>query len=237
MGSHPIHTARWTLPSQNGIDSLRYEESVSIPELKDDEVLVEMHAASINYRDLVITKVSHSNNKPIITLTCALFLTNPQSAETFPLSPSLIPGSDGSGKVFLTGSSVSSCKTGDRVITHLVPSIGPTKFPTMSSISTGMGQQVNGTLTQYAIFPESCLVRAPKTLSFEQAATLTCSGLTAWNACMGLKGRETKKGDWVLVQGSGGVSVAALQVSLRFFIGLSRATKKTSRKKRETIIR
>lgn len=58
MGSHSIHTARWVLPSQNGIDSLRYEDSVSIPNLMDDEVLVEMHAASINYRDLVITKVS-----------------------------------------------------------------------------------------------------------------------------------------------------------------------------------
>lgn len=99
----------------------------------------------------------------------------------------------------------------------------------MSSISTGMGQQVNGTLTQYAAFPESCLVHAPKKLSFEQAATLTCSGLTAWNACMGLKGREVKKGDWVLVQGSGGVSIASLQVSLQFLIlGLSRAANPTT---------
>ncbi|TID27542.1 zinc-binding alcohol dehydrogenase-like protein [Venturia nashicola] len=192
MGNHPTHTARWTLPSQNGIESLRYEESAAIPDLNDYEVLVEMHAASINYRDLVITK----------------------SAENFPLSPSLIPGSDGSGKVILTGSSVSSFKIGDRVVTHLVPFTEPTTFPTLSSISTGMGQQLNGTLAQYAVFPESCLLHAPKNLSSKQTATLTCSGLTAWNACMGLKGREVKKGDWVLVQGSGGVSVAALQFAV-----------------------
>jgi NADPH:quinone reductase-like Zn-dependent oxidoreductase len=94
----------------------------------------------------------------------------------------------------------------------MVPSIGLTTFPTMASISSGMGQKVNGTLARYAVFPESCLVHAPKNVSFEQAATLTCSALTAWNAVMGLKGREVSKGDWVLIQGSGGVSVAALQV-------------------------
>lgn len=98
----------------------------------------------------------------------------------------------------------------------MIPYIEPTSFPTIASISSGMGQQINGTLTQYAVFPESCLVHAPKNLSYKQAATLTCSGLTAWNACMGLKGREVKKGEWVLLQGSGGVSVAALQVSLDF---------------------
>jgi NADPH:quinone reductase-like Zn-dependent oxidoreductase len=84
----------------------------------------------------------------------------------------------------------------------------------MISINAGMGEQVNGTLTRYAVFPQSCLVHAPKNLRFEQSATLTCSGLTAWNAVMGLKGREVGKGDWVLVQGSGGVSVAALQVCI-----------------------
>ena len=99
----------------------------------------------------------------------------------------------------------------------MVPNIGSTTFPTMASISSGMGEQVDGTLTEYAIFPQSCLVHAPKNVSFEQAATLTCSALTAWNAVMGLKGREVNRGDWVLVQGSGGVSVAALQVSLSTF--------------------
>ncbi|QDS67550.1 hypothetical protein FKW77_003010 [Venturia effusa] len=189
MSVLPTHTARWTLPTQNGIDSLKYEGSASIPDLREEEVLVEMHAASINYRDLVITK----------------------SAESFPLSPSLIPGSDGSGRILRTGTAVSSFKAGDKVVTHMVPSIDPTMFPTMSAIRTGMGQQVDGTLAQYAVFHVSCLIHAPKNLSYEQAATLTCSGLTAWNACMGLKGRGVKQGDWVLVQGSGGVSVAALQ--------------------------
>lgn len=58
MESKVTHTARWILPSQNGIDSLTFEENAPIPELGPEEVLVKMHAASINYRDLVITKVS-----------------------------------------------------------------------------------------------------------------------------------------------------------------------------------
>lgn len=54
----------------------------------------------------------------------------------------------------------------------------------------------------------------PANLDFLQASTLTCSGLTAWNALFGVESLKPKKGDWVLVQGTGGVSIAALQVSL-----------------------
>jgi len=59
-------------------------------------------------------------------------------------------------------------------------------------------------------------MKMPSNLSFEQAATLTCSALTAWNALFGLRGRELKAGEWVLVQGTGGVSIAALQVRRPF---------------------
>jgi NADPH:quinone reductase-like Zn-dependent oxidoreductase len=82
----------------------------------------------------------------------------------------------------------------------------------MEDISSGLGQRVNGTLCRTGVFHYSALVEIPESLTFEEAATLTCSGLTAWNALMGLKGREVKDGDWILVQGTGGVSVAALQV-------------------------
>lgn len=88
MSSHPTHTARWTLPSQHGIDSLRYEESAAIPNLKNDEVLVEMHAASINYRDLVITKVRPIQGSPIFVLYATqVFLTKPTERRKFPALP------------------------------------------------------------------------------------------------------------------------------------------------------
>ena len=84
-------------------------------------------------------------------------------------------------------------------------------LPTMAHIAAGLGHGMNGTLTTQGVFPESCLVKFNERLSFSEAATLSCSGITAWNSLFGLKGNEVKTGDWVLVQGSGGVSVNALQ--------------------------
>jgi NADPH:quinone reductase-like Zn-dependent oxidoreductase len=129
------------------------------------------------------------------------------------IAPNIVPGSDGAGIVKATGSLVSQFKTGDKVCTHMVPFILDDHLPTHALISACMGEHVHGTLREVGVFDESCLVSMPKNLSFEQAATLTCSALTAWNGLFGLKGRGLKKGDWVLTQGTGGVSIAALQVS------------------------
>lgn len=87
-------------------------------------------------------------------------------------------------------------------------------FPTAADISSGLGQVAEGTIQEYGVFDETALVSMPTNLSFEQAATLTCSGLTAWNALFG-GGRMVGKGDTVLTQGTGGVSIAALQVILK----------------------
>lgn len=137
--------------------------------------------------------------------------------------PDIIPGSDGSGIVLSTGANVTSFKPGDRVVTHLVPSQFPShpelyplsdlSFPHMGHICAGLGQELDGTLTTHGLFKASCLVKLTGRVTFEQAATFPCSGITAWNAVMGLQGKQVKKGDWVLVQGTGGVSVAAMQVS------------------------
>lgn len=81
----------------------------------------------------------------------------------------------------------------------------------MTDINQGLGQIEHGTLREYGVFHENALIHMPKNLSFEQAATLTCSGLTAWNALFG-GGRGPKKGDCILTQGTGGVSIAAMQV-------------------------
>ena len=80
------------------------------------------------------------------------------------------------------------------------------------SLSTGLGGSLNGTLRQFAVFEEDGLVLAPKNLSSLESSTLTCAALTAWNALHGL--RALKSGEWVVTQGTGGVSIAAIQFAL-----------------------
>jgi NADPH:quinone reductase-like Zn-dependent oxidoreductase len=101
---------------------------------------------------------------------------------------------------------------------HMVPDMPDHLLPGFEDVAGGLGQASDGTLRELAVFPEEGLVRMPDNMTFEQAATLPCSGLTAWNALMGLRGREVKSGDYVLVQGTGGVSVAALHVSLNILM-------------------
>jgi NADPH:quinone reductase-like Zn-dependent oxidoreductase len=135
----------------------------------------------------------------------------------------VIAGSDGAGVVLKTGTDVTNLKAGDRVVAHMVQSPirnGATvsgadddTLPDFACITGGLGQNLDGTLATHGVFRESCVVKIGDKLTFEEAATLSCSGITAWNGLMGLKGREPKKGDWVLIQGTGGVSIAGLQVS------------------------
>lgn len=134
-----------------------------------------------------------------------------------PIRPDVVPGSDGAGLVKRVGGSVTEFKPGDRVVTHLAPRLtersGDDELPVYADICEGLGQVVDGTLRSAGVFPETALVRAPQSLSWSETATLTCSGLTAWNSLFGLKGREPGPGTWVLVQGTGGVSIAALQLA------------------------
>lgn len=76
-----------------------------------------------------------------------------------------------------------------------------------------LGQGTDGTLRSFGVFPETCLVHAPKSLDWLSAATLSCTWLTAWNCLFGLEGKKATKDSWVLVQGTGGVSIAALQLA------------------------
>lgn len=127
----------------------------------------------------------------------------------------MVPGSDGAGTVVAVGSAINLQTTpwlapGEAVVTHMLADNQPNDhLPTMQDISHGLGQTHNGTLCRRGVFHATALVPMPRTLRFDEAATLTCSGLTAWNALRGMKA-----GDWVLVQGSGGVSVAALQFAV-----------------------
>lgn len=184
----PTTTRQWTVDGKDGFDSLKFHESAKIPEMGDHDVLVKIHAASLNYRDLII----------------------PKGKYPFPEKSGVIPGSDGAGTVEAVGSRVTRFKPGDKVITlfnqgHLAGSLDG------ASLGTGLGGAIDGTLRDYAAFDEQGLVHVPKNLNFYEAATLTCAGLTAWNALYGLESRALKPGDTVLTQGTGGVSIFALQ--------------------------
>lgn len=103
-------------------------------------------------------------------------------------------------------------KAGDKVLTlfnqaHLSGSVDA------YSVTTGTGGVIDGGLQQYGAFDEQGLVPMPSNLDFYEGSTLTCAGLTAWNALYGLVGRSLMPGDWVLTQGTGGVSIFAVQVS------------------------
>lgn len=127
----------------------------------------------------------------------------------FSLKLPVIPCSDGAGEVIAIGSKVTLWAAGDRVITlmnqtHLY---GPATATTSES---GLGGGRDGTLCQYGTFNEQGLVRAPRNLSLAEASTLCCAGVTSWNALYGL--RPLRPGQTVLVLGTGGVSLFALQV-------------------------
>ena len=130
------------------------------------------------------------------------------------IKPGVVPGSDGAGIITSIGSNITAFKVGDRVLTSLCPYVPDDQALLMPDINAGLGHKFDGTLRTHAHFHHTAVVHAPANVSFAGAATLTCSGLTAWNALFGLAGREVKAGDWVLVQGTGGVSIAALQFAV-----------------------
>lgn len=124
----------------------------------------------------------------------------------------VVPGSDGAGVVEAVGSKVTAFRSGDKVCTHLTVGLADAALPSFYDICAGLGHTADGTLREYGVFHETSLVRMPSNLTFLEAATLTCSGLTASNALFGLESKAPKAGNTVLVQGTGGVSIAALQV-------------------------
>lgn len=132
------------------------------------------------------------------------------------LTNPVIPASDGAGIIHSTGSKVATFKPGDKVCTHLLQKKPYSETATMSDIVTGLGHGMDGTLRSYGVFHETGLVRMPEGLSYVEASTLPCAALTAWNALFGLKREKSNlgKGDVVLVQGTGGVSVIAMQFAL-----------------------
>lgn len=129
----------------------------------------------------------------------------------FPIALPIVPASDGAGTVVAIGSRVSRFQKGDSVLTLFNQSHlgGPV---TKADLNTGLGGGLNGTLRQYGAFEESGLVRMPRSLDFQQASTLPCAAVTAWNGLYGVESKALRPGDTILTQGTGGVSMFALQV-------------------------
>ncbi|KAH6842458.1 alcohol dehydrogenase [Chaetomium sp. MPI-CAGE-AT-0009] len=184
--SAPRTTKAWTVEGNGSFDALKFDKERVLPELSDNEVLVKFHAASLNYRDVIIALGHYP----------------------FPVAPNVIPGSDGAGEVVAVGSKVTRFEQGSKVVTLFNQGHygGPL---TPKVLGTGLGGGLDGTLRQYGIFNENGLVDMPKNLNYLEASTLSCSALTAWNALYGLN--PVLPGDWVLTQGTGGVSISALQ--------------------------
>jgi NADPH:quinone reductase-like Zn-dependent oxidoreductase len=210
---------QWILEGQNGFEtSLEYQEDVTLPsasELGPHEVLVTMHAASLNYREIMISSPEVNCCSIKWYHNCMLITWQAMSG---PSKPGVIPGCDGAGEVEAVGTSVRSFRLGDRVITHITPSIvdsnGDDAYASMADCSLMLGQGTNGTLCSKGVFSETALVHAPRSLEWLPASTLTCTWATAWNILFGLQGREARPGTWILVQGTSGVSVATLQLAV-----------------------
>jgi NADPH:quinone reductase-like Zn-dependent oxidoreductase len=168
-----------------GIDELSVGE-IERPEPGADQVLVRIHAASLNYRDLMMVEGSYNPKLPL----------------------PLIPFSDGAGKVVEIGADVTRWKVGDRVCPIFMQGWVDGELDYRKSKTT-LGGDLDGCLREFGSFHEAGLVRMPENLSFEEAACLPCAGVTAWNALMNSGG--LKSGDTVLCQGTGGVSLFALQ--------------------------
>ena len=150
-------------------------------------MLVRVRAISFNYRDLLVVKG----------------LYNPK------LQLPRIPCSDGAGEVVAIGGGVSLWKPGDRVAAIFMQNwiYGP---PTAAKSRRALGGDIDGMLTEYIAIKETGLVAIPEHLSFQEAATLPCAAVTAWNA---LSVGDIKPGSTVLIQGTGGVAIFALQLA------------------------
>jgi len=170
--------------SSFGVDSLEFVK-LPIPQPGPGEVLVRVHAISFNYRDLLMIKG----------------LYNPK------LALPRIPCSDGAGEVRAVGEGVTQWQPGDRVAGIFMQNWldGPL---TPARAKGALGGDIDGMLAEYVVLKDSGLVRVPEHLSFEEAATLPCAAVTAWNA---LAAGSLKPGANVLIQGTGGVSLFALQ--------------------------
>jgi NADPH:quinone reductase-like Zn-dependent oxidoreductase len=178
----------WILDHRFGLDALRLVERPT-PQPRAGEVLVRVRAASLNYRDLKVVDGSYAPAQPL----------------------PLIPVSDGAGEVVAVGDGVTRVQVGDRVAGAFAQRWIAGWVPPETVASSTLGSPRDGVLAEHVILDEAGAVPVPSHLSFEEAAALPVAAVTAWNALRG--GAPVGPGQTVLVQGTGGVAVFAIQLA------------------------
>lgn len=170
-----------------GLENLHPAERPD-PEPGPGQVLLEMRAVSLNYRDLLMVRGHYNPRQPL----------------------PLVPCSDGVGEIIALGEGVDDLAVGDRVATCFFQTWGGGP-PTADKIRGTLGGPLDGTLAERMAVSAKGVVRVPEHLTDVEAATLPCAALTAWNALV--ECGSVTAGDVVLVQGTGGVSTFALQIA------------------------
>ncbi|WP_193369609.1 zinc-dependent alcohol dehydrogenase family protein [Pelagibius marinus] len=175
----------WQIENTEGLDGLKLAE-LELPDPGPGEVRVRLRANAINYRDLSV-------------------ISDPVARD---VELPRIPNSDGAGEVLAVGAGVTGFAPGDRVAGCFFQNWidGPC---TAEAMASAMGGEIEGVLAEERNLRADGLVKIPDHLSFAEAATLPCAGLTAWRALVPVG--KLKAGDTVLLLGTGGVSIFALQ--------------------------
>jgi NADPH:quinone reductase-like Zn-dependent oxidoreductase len=172
--------------TSTGIDALTLVDA-PMPAPGPGEVLVHVGAASLNYRDLLIAKGGYRSRQK---------------------QENLVPLSDGAGTITALGDGVTEFSVGDRVTACFFQD-WPAGRATDRAMESDSGRASDGFLQEYRVCPVGGLVKTPDHLSDAEAASLTCAGLTAWSAVV--RHGHVQPGDVVLTQGTGGVSLFAVQ--------------------------
>ncbi|MEM1036520.1 MAG: NAD(P)-dependent alcohol dehydrogenase [Pseudomonadota bacterium] len=154
------------------------------PDLKPHQVLVRVHASSLNYHDFVVVMGG------------------------IPTDDGRIPMSDGAGEVVAIGEGVTKFKVGDKVLGLFFPDWQTGEIDAQGFAGVP-GDGADGFAAEYVAMYETAFTRMPEGYSYTEAATLPCAALTAWRGMF--VENKVKPGDWVLTQGTGGVSIFALQ--------------------------
>lgn len=177
----------WRVAAGGQIDGLKLGEEPS-PRPGPGQVRVRIAAASLNYRDLMVVRGGYGPGAP---------------------AP-FVPGSDGVGKVVEVGAGVTRLAVGDRVATSFFPD-WVDGVMTPAAVAGALGGGGAGTFTEELVLGEHSFVKSPAHLTDEEAATLTCAGTTAWRALF--EEARVQPGETVLLLGTGGVSIWALQLA------------------------
>lgn len=170
-----------------GIAGLERRSQARAP-LGPNDIRVGVRAVSLNYRDLLVARAEYMNAG----------------------GDQLVPGSDGAGEVLAVGAQVTRFRPGDRVAAAFYPSWIDGE-PTQDKVARGLGGGRDGVLAQEVVLHEDAWFAIPPHLSYVEAATLPCAGVTAWNALF--VAARLERGHSVLIQGTGGVSIWALQLA------------------------